>query len=233
MGIIVLVNPISIALLPRFTALFSLGDKEEASLLFQKVNLFVVILSFTLMVNLIFFAKELIWIWTGKMELAAQASIYLPTIAISFAMLALQIIPYNIAIANGYTKLNNVLGLTSLIVTLPGYWIATKYFGAIGAAYVFCGVQSVTALIYIYLIDKKFLLIKNSFNLLYVKQMLLPLIISLSIAFIFSIKTSWALQNRLYAFMWIGLSVSTTLLFSLLILFPLKALKRIVRFRKI
>jgi O-antigen/teichoic acid export membrane protein len=233
MGIIVLVNPISIALLPRFTALFSLGDKEKVSLLYQKVNLFVVILSFTLLANLMFFAKELIWIWTGKMELAAQASIYLPIIAISFAMLAIQIIPYNVAIANGYTKLNNVLGLTSLIVTLPGYWIATKYFGAIGAAYVFCGVQSITTLIYIYLINKKFLEIKNPIYLLYVKQMLLPLIISLSIAFIFSIKTSWALQNRFYAFTWIGLSVSTTFLFSLLLLFPLKDLKRIVSFRKI
>ena len=82
MGIIVLVNPISTALLPRFTALFS-SEQKNASFLYQKINLLVTIISFTLMVNLIFFAKELIWIWTGEIELSEQASIYLPIIAIS------------------------------------------------------------------------------------------------------------------------------------------------------
>jgi O-antigen/teichoic acid export membrane protein len=231
MGIIVLVNPISIALLPRFTALFSSKQKENASFLYQKINLFVTIISFTLMVNLMFFAKELIWVWTGEIELSEQASIYLPIIAISYAMGAIGTTPYNIAIANGYTKLNNVLGLVSLAVTIPGYWLVVKYYGALGVAYLFCVVQILTMLTLVYVINKKFVKIKNPISLLYIKQMLLPLIISLFIAYIFSIKSSFGLENRFYTFTWVMLSVITTFLFNLL-LFPFKDLKRILRFRK-
>jgi len=231
MGIIVLVNPISIALLPRFTALFSSKQKENASFLYQKINLFVTIISFTLMVNLMFFAKELIWVWTGEIELSEQASIYLPIIAISYAMGAIGTTPYNIAIANGYTKLNNVLGLVSLAVTIPGYWLVVQYYGALGVAYLFCVVQILTMLTLVYVINKKFVKIKNPISLLYIKQMLLPLIISLFIAYIFSIKSSFGLENRFYTFTWVMLSVITTFLFNLLLI-PFKDLKRILRFRK-
>ena len=183
------------------------------------------------MVNLIFFAKELIWIWTGEIELSEQASIYLPFIAISYSMGAIGTTPYNIAIANGYTKLNNVLGMVSLAITIPGYWLVVKYYGALGVAYLYCVVQILTMLILVYIVNKKFIKIKNPISLLYIKQMLLPLIISLLIASIFSIKSSLAFENRFYTFIWIMLSVFTTFLFNL-ILIPFKDLKRILRFRK-
>lgn len=231
MMIIVLVSPISTALLPRFTSLYSLDNKENALILFKKINLFVIIISFTLMVNIGFFAKELIWIWTGKIELAERAFIYLPVIAVSFSMLALQIIPYTIAIANGYTKINNILGISSLFFTLPGYWLATSHYGAIGAAYVFCITQTITTIVYLYLINKKFLKITNPLKLLYVKQMLLPLLVSFSIAFLFSYIQPWELKNRLLSFGWVGLSVCTTFVIGLFTQLSMKELKKI-RFEK-
>jgi O-antigen/teichoic acid export membrane protein len=227
MGIMILVNPISIALLPRFTALYSAGKNDEASILFSKINLSVAILVFSVMANMVFFAKNLIWIWTGKMELAEHAHIFLPIIALSFAMLALAMIPYNIAIANGYTKLNNALGLVGLFVILPGYWLATKYYGAIGAAYVFCGVQTVTTFIYLYYINKKFLKIKKIY-LLYIKQILLPPIISLPIAFTFSFIPAWIPQTRMYELAWIGLATGITFVITTLILVPQSEAKQIV-----
>ena len=232
MGLIVLVNPISAALLPRFTALYSAGKSDEASILFDKINLLVAILVFSVMANMVFFAKELIWIWTGKMELAEHAHIFLPIISLSFTMLALQIIPFNIAIANGYTKLNNLLGLVSLLVTLPGYWLATKCYGAIGAAYVFCGIQTITTFIYLYFINKKFLKIKRVY-MIYIKQMLLPPLISLPIACAFSFIPSWATENRVYTLAWIGIATSVTLVITALIHLTKSEVKLIVNLRKI
>lgn len=232
MGIIVLVNPISVALLPRFTALYSAGKNDEASILFHKISILVAILVFSVMANMAFFAKELIWIWTGKMELAEHACIYLPIIAMSYAMLALATIPYNIAIANGYTKLNNLLGLVSLCVTLPGYWIATKYYGAVGAAYVFCGVQTITTFIYLYYINKKFIKTKR-LGMLYIKQIFLPLLIALSIAFGFSFIPTWIIQNRILLFFWIGMATIVTILLTSLLLQPKKQLKQILNFRAV
>ena len=226
MSIIVLVNPISIALLPRFTALYSAGKKDEASILFQKINLFVAILVFSAFSIIAIFAKELIWVWTGKIELAERAHVYVPFIAMSAAMLSLTTIPYNIAIANGYTKLNNLLGLISLIITLPGYWIATKHYGAIGAASVFCIVQTVATLVYIYFINVKFLQ-GNKLDTLYIKQLLLPMLISLSIAYLFSFIPDSISTNRIFLLIWIGLASFTTLTFSILSLFPKSDIKKI------
>jgi O-antigen/teichoic acid export membrane protein len=223
-GIIVVVSPISIALLPRFTALYSDGETDKASKLFNKINLFVAILVFSIMANMSFFPKELIWIWTGNMELATQTRIYIPVLAFSAAMLSLQIIPFNIAIANGYTKLNNILGVVSLFITLPGYWFATKNYGAIGAAWVYCVVQFLITLIYLYIINNKFIKVK-SVSVLYVGQMLFPLLLSLAVAFGFSFIPDWAKNSRIVSLVWIGMATFFTICVSVLFLVP-KAEKR-------
>jgi O-antigen/teichoic acid export membrane protein len=232
MGIFIIVSPISVALLPRFTALYSKGKSIEASLLFNKINLYVGIIVFAIMANMSFFAEKLIWIWTGNKELAVQAYIYLPIISISYTMLSLAIFPYNIAIANGYTKLNNQLGIISLFITLPGYWFATKYYGGIGAASVFCIVQISITLIYIYFIKKKFLK-EIQLKSLYIKQLLLPLLISITIAYGFSLISRNILVGRIETLLWIGFSTIITVLISSLILIPFQQLKQVVNFKLI
>lgn len=229
LGIIVLVNPISVALLPRFTALYSVGKIEEASKLFQKINLFVAILVFSVMSNISFFAKKIIWIWTGEIELAEHSSYLIPIIAFAMAMLSLQIIPFNIAIAKGYTKLNNLLGIISLFITLPGYWIATQYYGAIGAACIFCFVQTTITLVYIYVINSKYINEQN-ISRLYIKHMLLPLLLSLCVAFGFSFTPSWVENNRIFSLLWIGMATFSTFLILATLLLPLKDIKKSISF---
>jgi O-antigen/teichoic acid export membrane protein len=230
MGILIIVNPISVALLPRFTALYSKGKSIEASLLFSKINIYVVIIVFALMANMSFFAKELIWIWTGKIELAVKSYRLIPIVVLGYSMLAFQIIPFNIAIANGNTKLNNQLGLISLFVTLPGYWVATKYYGVIGAASVFCAVQISITLIYIYFIKKKFLK-EIQLKSLYINQMLFPFLISIVVAQGFSFMPSNILVGRIETLLWIGFSTLITLVISSLLLIPLVQLRQVVNFR--
>ncbi len=229
MGIFIIVSPISTTLLPRFTSLYSINKSLEASLLFKKINVFVSIIAFTIMAHMIFFAEKLIWIWTGNKQLASQASIYLPIISISYTMLSLAIIPYNIAIANGYTKLNNKLGLMSLIITLPGYWVATKYYGGLGAASVFCIVQTLITLIYIYFIKIKFL--KDiQFYTLYIEQMLKPLIISILIAYFISLIILNLCISKSETFLLICTSSILSILVSVHLLVSKSEIKRIINF---
>ena len=55
------------------------------------------------------------------------------------------------------TKTNNLLGLVSLVVTFPLYWISSMSYGGIGVAIVFCIVQIISTFIFYHLINKKFL----------------------------------------------------------------------------
>ena len=65
MLIFVVIGPVSIASLPRFTSMVSKSKNHEAELLFKKINTFISIFAFSVMANMCFFSEELIWIWTG------------------------------------------------------------------------------------------------------------------------------------------------------------------------
>lgn len=207
-SLVSLVTPISMAILPRFTALYSAKKVEEASQLYEKYSVFVAIIVLSFGFNIIFFSKDLIWIWTGSIELAINASQFIPYLTIGAIMLSLQYLPYSVAIANGYTKANNYLGLFSLIITMPGYWIMTIYFGAMGAAITYCSVQTLITPIYIYFVSNRFL--KNKASIIEILRGVIgPLLTALIIAGVFS-QIRIGTESRLIRLIWIGLSTAAT-----------------------
>lgn len=227
-GLIVIINPLITALLPRFTAHYSKDENAEAASLYEKFSLLISIIVFSIMANIIFFAKELIWVWTGKMYIAEKTFQIVPLIALAYAMLAMQILPYNVAIAKGYTKLNNILGITSLFITIPGYLIFTKLYGTTGAAGIFCLIQVISTFIYLYFINLKYLGFVF-FSELLVKQILLPLILSLIIGFIFSNFLGLLKVNRIIDFLFISTSTIITIIALMLMLIPMKKLKNYLK----
>lgn len=229
-GIFVLVNPISIATLPRFTALYSEGNLLEASKLYNKISLLLAILVFSIMVNMIFFSERLIWIWTGDVSLSQKANVFLPVLALAFSMLAMATVSYNIVVANAYTKLNNILGLASLFFTLPGYWYMTKIYGALGAAIVFCAVQTIITTVYIYYINKKFL--HQELTTVFFRNLILPLFTSLSVVFCFSFVPNLVSENRIFMLIWIGFSVLVAIIISLMLLLSKSEKLMILKFKK-
>ena len=229
--LVVLVNPIAAALSPRFTSFYTSNKINEAKNLFLKVGLFVSIFIFSIMINLSLFSKDLLWIWTGDMVIAENTYILIPIISFSYSMLALQVIPFHIALANGYTKLNNLIGLLSLIITIPGYFFAIRIYGAIGAAVVFCIVQTLTTIIYIYFINKKFIKV-NIFKEIYFKHLFLPIVLSLIIGFILSLIPNPFIENRVLSLLWIGLATLFTLSIMALLILPFKDIISFLKIKK-
>lgn len=230
-ALIIIVNPISTTLLPRFTSYFSAKQNLEAKKLYLKSGIIVSVLVFSLMMVMSFFGKEIVWIWTGEMKLALQTYQLIPIISLAYAMYALQPLHYVIAISNGYTKLNNLLGVFSLIITLPGYFLATKYYGLIGAASVFCFIQVITTLIYIFFINKKFIQ-SNIVKDIYWKQFVLPFITAGITAFLFSKAPLLIDSNRMFALLWIGFVTFATLMITLFVTVPFSHIKTMVNLKK-
>lgn len=195
--IIVIINPLSIAVLPRFTGLHSLKDTKQFNELFNVANTFAATLVIIFVTHLIFFGKELLWIWTGDMDLAIKSSIYVPFSSVAFGMMALTIIPYNVAIASGYTKLNNRLGLLSIIISIPGFWFSTIHFGSIGTVIVFAFVQTLISIIYIYKISIKFL---DHGTIRWSRVYLIPICISFVMLSVIGRVLGMAEFSRLFVF---------------------------------
>lgn len=230
MGLLTLVSPFSTALLPRFTAMYSIGERENASQLFIKYYNMIAIIVFSIMANMIFFPNAIIWVWTGNINVATHSARFLSVIAISYAMLAVVNVYYNIAIANGYTKLNNVLGVGSLLLTIPGYWYAVKLYGGIGAACVFLAIQCIVTVIYIYIINKKFL-VNISIWKMYFNKLLFPLSLALVIAWLFSFIWTTTYQSRALTLLYVGFSTVITFSVTLLLLTPKIEIRKILSFR--
>lgn len=223
--ILLLINPIATTVLPRFTSLYSADEKLSALKLFEKFGILISVIVFAVMANIMFFAEELIWIWTGEKELATMIYKIIPIVALSYTALSLQVLPYNIAIANGYTKINNALGILSLFITLPGYWYSITNYGLLGAASLFCIVQVVTTFLYLYLINRKFIGL-NILKDIYLKQIIIPLVTSLSVTYCFSKFTFFINTNRITSLSYIGISTLFTLLVCVLVLTPISEIKK-------
>jgi O-antigen/teichoic acid export membrane protein len=217
--LMVLVSPVAMALLPRFTLLYSQKKNAEADHLFYTIMLLVVIFIFSIAASIMFYSRELIFIWTANPVLALSSSKYVLYLALGTAMLATQVIPFNIAIANGYTKINTIMGILSLFISIPGYWISVSYLGPKGAAITWCIIQTITMPLYLYYIHKKFLK-EYSYSSLIFNNILFPACSAIAIGFIISLLIPH-LQNRIGELALIGLATLLTLIVVTFITMPL------------
>lgn len=225
-SLVTLITPISTAMLPRFTSLFSEGKIDEAFSLYSRLSLLISIIVLSIGCNIIVFAEQLIWIWTGDFELAENAYIFVPFLTIGSIMLAFQILPYSVSIANGYTKINNFLGLISLFITLPGYWIMTKYYGGVGAAITWGVTQLLITPFYIYFINNRFLPNIINFNQL-LRNFIIPLLVALISAVLFA-QLNYSNDNRILQFLMIGFSTISSIIICGLFLLPKNFIKKLL-----
>ncbi len=146
--LVIMVTPVTVALLPRFTSLLSDKVDDKLGKLFLDTVQVLFILVFTIGAFVIFFPKELIYLWTGNLELSTSAGEIVPFLAGGMLLLAIQAIPFNISVATGHMKFINKAGLLSFIFTIPGYWFAVNQWGPVGATYIWFVLQLVLTVLF-------------------------------------------------------------------------------------
>jgi hypothetical protein len=134
-------------------------------------------------------------------------------------------LPFTISIANGKTALNNLLGIISIFITIPGYLLITKYYGAEGVAFLFSGVQIVLTIIYIYFINKFFL--KIEFYTIFIKCLVIPFVITFMLALGFYYIFSNFKYNRIQLLFLFSFEYLIISLIAGIILIKLKDLKKL------
>ena len=124
--------PIALALLPRLTALAERGSPE----LVQAYHLFsfcIASLAMAVGVSIFLFAPDILTLWVGA-DAAAVATPVTRILVVGGVFLAMQLMPYHLAIAHGHSRTNVRLGIASLVVTIPLMSFLTERLGLIGAA---------------------------------------------------------------------------------------------------
>lgn len=222
-GIVTIINPIAVASLPRLTTLYSEQRIFEAQTLYHRLARWVSVVVFSLMSVLFLFAEKTLFAWTGDMEIAQKATVSLPFLALGFGMLALQYIPFNIAVANAYTILNNIMGISGLLITIPCYWFGFRYFGVQGVAMAFGCTQTLFTFVYLYFIGRKYFN-PNAVWQMFTKELLLPLIVAFALSLLFK-QIAIPTHNRWLELLQLSLIGAIVLAVTILATIPFEEIK--------
>jgi O-antigen/teichoic acid export membrane protein len=152
-----IIGPLVTAVFPRFTELVEQGNRRKLTDLYYQVSISLAVVIVPIGITLALFSEEFIFAWTGNAVAAKQIGITACLLVIGEIMQAVAVLPYNLALAHGYTKLNIRLGLCTVIIVTPLlFWLIGKY-GLVGAGLSWIIMNILTLPPYLYFIHRRFM----------------------------------------------------------------------------
>lgn len=142
-GVIVIIGPISVALLPRLTQLNAKGDDAGMIRLYRNATQLVGVIAIPAALVLAFFAEPVLWAWTGNASIASKAAPVLMLYALGNGILALGAFPYYLQFAKGDLKLHVMGNALFVVLLVPALVWATWHYGVTGAGYAWLGTNAI------------------------------------------------------------------------------------------
>lgn len=137
-GISFLVMPVSLAVGPYFAKLVALGNEQAVRVVFHKASQWVGMIVVPIGLTIAFFARDMIWVWTGNGSLADRAAPILVPLALGTTLNAFMHIPYQVQLAYGWTRLAVMANAIAVAILFPAILIGVPKYGAIAAAWIWC-----------------------------------------------------------------------------------------------
>jgi O-antigen/teichoic acid export membrane protein len=206
-------NPISQVFYPKFCELISIKDTLNLALYFHKGCQIVTVIAGTFAIFVSFFSFELLSLWTKNQLITQNTYTLVSLLSIGNLINALMWIPYQLQIANGWTRLNIHLNIFSLLFMIPLFYIFTIKYGAISAPILWCILNIFYIVIGMHFMFKKIMI--NEKKAWYIDDILTPLLPSILIAFL--IKNIVPISNVLiYKLIYLSIVFCVIFLVSLL-----------------
>ncbi|MHB8528492.1 MAG: oligosaccharide flippase family protein [Caulobacteraceae bacterium] len=141
-GVLVVSAPISQALLPRLAKLAAEGAATEVIGLYRRATQLVCLITVPAALVLAIFAGPVIWAWTGDARTTAAAAPILTAYALGNGVMTLGAFPYYLQYAKGDLRLHVIGNILLVVVLVPALVLAASRFGAVGAGYVWLGLNA-------------------------------------------------------------------------------------------
>lgn len=155
-GVMIVSTPISYALVPRLTSLAAAGDEAGLFLLYRKATQIMGMIAVPAAVVLAFFSEQVLWAWTGDIEIAQKAGPILSLYALGNGVLALAAFPYYLQFAKGDLKLHLIGCGLYVVLFVPVLVWATVNYGAIGAGYAWLSINIVSFVLWAPKVHRRF-----------------------------------------------------------------------------
>lgn len=155
-GIMVISGPISGALLPHMTKLNAEGNEARLIQIYRNATQMVAVIAIPATLVLVFFAEQVLWAWTGNMDIARKASPVLSLYALGNGILALAAFPYYLQFAKGDLKLHLIGNALFVVIFIPLLIWAVGAYGMVGAGYAWVIANLLPFIIWLPIVHRRF-----------------------------------------------------------------------------
>ena len=141
MALNMVAGSISQAVYPQFSRLVSLGDEASLRELYHRSCQIMSALIFPIMVMLALFSYDILLVYFGKEEIAANTYLLLSLVAIGSGLHSSVWLPNYLQLAHGWTKLSLYLNVVAITFLIPLMAVGVYKYGAIGGAISWLGLN--------------------------------------------------------------------------------------------
>lgn len=141
-ALIVLINPITQAFFPRFSELVARGDDEQLVGNYHLAAQLVSTFAAPAALLLLLYGEDLLFFWSGDRGLAGQVAPILALLAVGTLLNCMMHVPFITQFAYGRLDITVKTNFTAVCVLVPAIYLATRHFGAIGAACVWASINA-------------------------------------------------------------------------------------------
>lgn len=156
-GVLIVSGPISGAILPRLTKLSAEGDEDGVIHLYRSATQLVGVVAIPVALVLACFAKQVLWAWTGNVEITQAAAPVLTLYALGNGILAFGAFPYYLQYAKGDLRLHLIGNAIFIVVLIPGLIGATIKHGVNGAGWAWLSANMVYFLVWVPIVHRSFM----------------------------------------------------------------------------
>ena len=135
-------GPVIQAWFPQLSELYASNNVNELRVKYHQGAQLISVFMGSAAIVLIIFAESILQLWTSDPELAVRSAAVLRVLALGNLINGLMWIPYQTQLAAGWTSLATRINVVSIIFIVPAILWATPLYGAIGAAWVWVGLNA-------------------------------------------------------------------------------------------
>lgn len=133
-GLLQIIQPLNIAVLPRLTALVASGDRDGERALFLRASEAMAMIVLPVGLLIVSLPEAFLIAWTGDPAVAGATAPVLALLAVGMVLNALLNIPYMLQLAHGWPGLSVRVNCVLILLLLPLLILATDHYGMAGAA---------------------------------------------------------------------------------------------------
>lgn len=142
-----LIGPIMQAIYPRMVQFIVEDDQPRLIDIYHEGSQLVTVITSSVLLLLVFFAENVIYTWSGDINLSRNVGPILSILALGSFLNGLMWMPYQCQLAHGWVKLGVGINAIAVCLLMPAILWLVPMFGAVGAAWIWVALNSAYVLV--------------------------------------------------------------------------------------